>query len=191
MRATMIELTPNQARCNLLSVFDTDDAEHYGYYDELFALDFKKKEDAVYAIKKWLKPLIDEETINKPVYYRNVKEGLRRLITLNRMPASRHAMPGFDFSDGMTMDAYPEAAKNFMLWLWETLYEEPFVEADLSEYRIRVDESFVNNPNNPERWGEPEYAADEFGNPTPPQPVAIQEPAPQKAQSSWLRRLFK
>ena len=184
----MIELTPNQARCNLLSVFDTDDAEHYGYYDELFALDFKKKEDAVYAIKKWLKSDIDAEAVSKPISYTKEKEGLRRLITLNRLPASRHDMPGWG---GIPMEEFDIHAKNFMLWLWETLYEEPFVEADLSEYRIRVDESFVNNPNNPERWGEPEYAADEFGNPTPPQPVAIQEPAPQKSQSSWLRRLFK
>lgn len=187
----MIELTPDEARCHLLGMFDIDTAEHYGYYDELFALDFKKKEDAVYAIRKWLKPLIDERSTTRPFSPKREKEGLRRLITLNRMPASRHAMPGFDFSDGMTMEAYPEAAKNFMLWLWETLYEEPFVEADLSEYRIRVDESFVNNPNNPERWGEPEYAADEFGKPTPPKAVAMQEPEPQKAQGSWLRRLFK
>ena len=89
------------------------------------------------------------------------------------------------------MDEFDIHAKNFMLWLWETLYEEPFVEADLSEYRIRVDESFVNNPNNPERWGEPEYAVDEFGKPTPPKAVAMQEPEPQNPQGSWLRRLFK
>jgi len=185
----MIELTPSQARCNLLGMFDTDVAEHYRYDEELFALDFKKKEDAVYAIKKWLKPDIDAEVVNKPISYAKEKEGLRRLITLNRLPASRHDMPGWE---DCTLEEFQTIhKKNFMLWLWETLYEEPFVEANLSEYRIRVDESFVNNPNNPERWGEPEYAADEFGKPTPPQPVAVQEPAPQKTPRSWLHRLFK
>jgi hypothetical protein len=184
----MIELTPDEARCHLLGMFDIDTAEHYGYYDELFALDFKKKEDAVYAIKKWLKPLIDERSVTRPFSPKREKEGLRRLITLNRLPASRHDMPGWG---GIPMDAFDIHAKNFMLWLWETLYEEPFVEANLSEYRIRVDESFVQNPNNPERWGEPEYAVDEFTKPTTPQPVAVKEAAPQNAQGSWLHRLFR
>lgn len=184
----MIELTPDEARCHLLGMFDIDTAEHYGYYDELFALDFKKKEDAVYAIKKWLKPLIDERSVTRPFSPKREKEGLRRLITLNRLPASRHDMPGWE---DIPMDEFDIHANNFMLWLWETLYEQPFVEADLSEYRIRVDESFVQNPNNPERWGEPEYAVDEFTKPTPPQPVAVKEAAPQKAQGSWLHRLFR
>lgn len=154
----MIELTPNQVRCNLLGPFDMDDAEHFGYYDELFALDFKKKEDAVYAITKWLKPMIDDEAIKWPIFYEKEKEGLRRLITLNKMPAGRHSVPGFEFADGMTMEEYPKHTANFLRWLWETLYEEPFVPADLSQYRLRIDKPFRDNPTNPELWGnEPKY----------------------------------
>ena len=163
----MIELAMRWS-ASLLGNFDIETAEYYGYDDELWDLDFKKKEDAIYAIKKWVKPEIDDEKVRLPYRYFYAKEGLRYLITKGKSLNSRNDLPGFTgIIASSSIETYIFYEKQFYIWLWETLFEEPFTPADLSQYKIRIDKSFKDNPNNPELWGEPVYMSEEEIDKTP------------------------
>lgn len=143
---------------DMLSAFDADTAEYYGYDEELWSLDFRKKSDVIYAVNKWIRPNILRVKEKYPMIYLYAKEGLRYLFTLGETPELRNDLPSMGYPNlDMTMDEYKIALKNFMPWYWEALFDEPFVAADLSQYRVRIDKNFVDYPNNPELWGEPEY----------------------------------
>ncbi len=46
---------------------------------------------------------------------------------------------------------------NFLLILWDEWFHEPFIPANLSQYRERIDREFVEFPHMPELWGKPKY----------------------------------
>ena len=59
--------------------------------------------------------------------------------------------------DKPTIEEFDKAFNQFLLWLWDEWFHEPFTPAELSNYRTRTDFEFVNFPHVPEMWKMPKY----------------------------------
>lgn len=170
----MIDISIAHADRIMIS-FHPDFAEHYGYEEELNSLDLRNEAHALYAINKWIKPNFKQ--IKSSDYIFQVKEAMRFCITSNK-PFYSHWIPGIDNillkGSQMTLSDWEEHDRNrqnFQLLIWKELFpDDPFHEADLTQYRQRVDRNFVDFPHMPEKWGEPEYKPwdVEVGNPYAP-----------------------
>lgn len=152
----MFDINPEIIERSLESVWHSETLEHYQDDKEYYALDFSKEEDVRFAIKKWL----NNEDINscswrkseKPIY----KESLRYAITKDGYLNADVWLPGIDDIEG-DFEQFKNLYKNLLLILWDEWFHEPFVEADLSNYKVRVDNEFVRFPHMPELWKEPIY----------------------------------
>jgi hypothetical protein len=132
--------------------FHPDTAEHFGYYEEMKLLDLSNETQARQAIKKWVlvKPMTDWDESEKF----QLKEALRYCISAGVAQGS-YWRPGID--DIKNFRSAIAFLTLFDYWVWSELFSEPFVPADLSQYRQRVDSNFVQFPHKPELWGRAEY----------------------------------
>ena len=133
----------------------SDTLEHYGEDEEYYALDLSKEKDARFAIRKWLaRGWRNQE---RSIY----KESLRYLITLKGKDLSGKYLDGnYNLSgidDKPTIEEFDKAFNQFLLWLWDEWFHEPFTPAELSNYRTRTDFEFVNFPHVPEMCKMPKY----------------------------------
>jgi hypothetical protein len=150
----MIDINLHHAQL-VVDPIDQDVAEHYQYFKELNALDFKIEEEALYAIRNWLLP--DRGWSEIGTYLR--QEACRYRLT-KKQAFGGVWLPGIeggDFSD-VAMATYRIECQKFHLLLWNELFRNtPFVPADLSQYRQRVDHQFMACPDAPQDWGAPQY----------------------------------
>lgn len=137
-----------------------DTLEYYGEYDDFYSLDFTREKDIRYAINRWLS-IRWEDTLYKNL----IKENLRYMIMTYDFGSGYVWLPNIDNdleTPNIARENHAEwerLYKNFLLILWDEWFHEPFVEADLSNYRIRVDDEFVRFPHMPELWKNPIYKA--------------------------------
>ena len=148
----MIDYSP-KVIARVLDVFEDDYLEHIlskKEYEDYYDSDMTKTDIAI----KWISRLIIPQPIKTSdgdVY----KESLRQIITSNMSAGANIHLAGIDDIDDI--DAWSVEYRKFLLILWDYMFHEPFVAADLSKYRERIDEGFVNRPWMPETWGSPEY----------------------------------
>jgi len=121
-------------------------------------LDLTDKNQALYAIRKWL--TADTNADYPAVGCYQLKEACRYCLTKEIAWASVW-LPGIDGDASFKphdMGHWKREMQKFYLLLWSELFPaDPFKPADVSQYRQRVDENFANFPHMPELWGEPEY----------------------------------
>ena len=133
-----------------------DTAEHFGYQEELDALDFKVPEQAVHAIRKWLlPPALSWSSVGRI----QRKEACRYCLTKG-LSFGADWLPGIDGDANYnrhSFDLWARESPKFHFLLWHELFDETFVPAELSLYRQRVDIEFRNKPDVPDIWGAPEY----------------------------------
>lgn len=161
------------AHANLMHAFHSDAVEHYGYADEYYSLDLTDENQALYAIRKWVVTDHMRDYYLKAEY--QIKEAMRYCITTG-LCGGNYWLPGIDYligddDDEERMERWILNMRAFFLLLWKELFpNDPFHEADLTQYRQRVDWNFVHFPHVPEKWGEPEYKPwdVEVGNPYAP-----------------------
>lgn len=134
--------------------------EYFGDEQEIMALDFKVEVQALYAIRKWIIPSPPPPNWKEtPTGRYQRKEACRYLLTKN-IAFSGVWLPGIEGTDHSpeAMEIYNRESQAFHLLLWSELFPgEPYVPADLSQYRQRVDHEFAWFPDFPEKWGVPEY----------------------------------
>jgi hypothetical protein len=144
----------------VMTPFMEEVAEHYQYEADLNSLDLTRKDQAIYAIKKWLVEELDPHfTVN--IFGRfQVKEACRYCLT-KELGWANVWLPGIDGDENFkqhSMEHWKREMQKFYLLLWSELFpEDPYQPADLSQYRQRVDDNFVKFPHMPELWGEPIY----------------------------------
>ncbi|WP_373359053.1 hypothetical protein ACEN3H_08690 [Acinetobacter lactucae] len=164
----MIDVSPEHIERIIEGAWHPDTVEFYNFENEFYCLDFSKEEDARYAINKWLS--IDKwHSIESMLQH---KEDLRYCITKKKYPlgnvdlnnldgdATHVQKPNisneyWDSWDGW--DSWDKNFFNFLLILWDEWFHEPFIPANLSQYRERIDREFVEFPHMPELWRKPKY----------------------------------
>lgn len=155
----MFDVNPKIISQTLESCWRQDTLEHYQEDEEYFALDFSKEKDARYAIRKWLKQSDWSDIPRKNLY----RETLRYIITSGKGLEADIWLPGIDdeneypSTDQEDFNSWKKNYKNFLLILWDEWFHERFVPADLSQYRERIDDEFVQFPHMPELWKKPIY----------------------------------
>lgn len=167
----MIDIS--MAHADLTYAFHSDTVEHYGYADEYYSLDLTDENQALYAIRKWVVTDHMRDYYLKAEY--QIKEAMRYCITEGRYMGD-YWLSGIDGlrvddNDEERMERWILNMRAFFLLLWKELFpNDPFHEADITQYRQRVDRNFVHFPHMPETWGEPEYKPwdVEVGNPYAP-----------------------
>ena len=92
------------------------------------------------------------------------KESLRYAITKDGCLHANIFLPNID-NEFETPDEYKKDLnqwkalyKKFLLILWDEWFHEPFIPANLADYRVRTDAEFINFPHMPEMWKEAKYA---------------------------------
>jgi hypothetical protein len=156
----MIDINLSHAEA-IMNSFHIDTVEAYGYEQEFYALNLTNKEQAIYAIRKWIciRPFPDTLQ-NSPTWGYQIKEAGRYLLT-KEQPWSGAWLPGIE--GDASFKQYPiEYWKREMLKFYHLVWQEFFPDevykpADLSQYRQRVDSGFEQFPHMPELWGVPEY----------------------------------
>lgn len=143
----MFDVNPEIIERALEGVWHSETLEHYQEEDVYYSLDLSSEKDARYAINRWL--LVGWRNNEKPIY----KEGLRYAITKDGYLNADVWLPGID-DIGEDFEQFKNLYKNFLLILWDEWFHEPFVEADLSNYKVRVDNEFIRFPHMPELWKE-------------------------------------
>ena len=153
----MIDICLNHAAWPMRG-FQEDWLEYKGWDKEFYALDLTQKEQAIYAIQKWLTNEKDESWPEVGTF--QIKEACRYCLTKERAWANVW-LPGIDgdaSSKPHSMEHWKREMQRFNLLLWSELFpDDPYKPADLGQYRQRVDQNFVNFPHMPETWGTPEY----------------------------------
>ena len=153
----MIDICLNHAAWPMRG-FQEDWLEYKGWDKEFYALDLTQKEQAIYAIQKWLTNEKDESWPEVGTF--QIKEACRYCLTKERAWANIW-LPGIDgdaSSKPHSMEHWKREMQRFNLLLWSELFpDDPYKPADLGQYRQRVDQNFVNFPHMPETWGAPEY----------------------------------
>lgn len=155
----MIDISLNHASM-IMTPFEEEFAEHYRYNEELYALNFTDKEQALYAIKKWLLHNRNPHFKETESGLRQKKEACRYCLTKERAWANVW-LPGIDGDAKFkpySMEHWKREMLKFYFLLWSELFpDDPYKPADIDQYRQRVDLNFVSFPNMPETWGQPEY----------------------------------
>lgn len=158
----IIEVNTRHITDYLSRAFHPDTIDYEGFGDEYFALNMTVRNDAEYAIRKWLGTLEDVNPSLKSLY----KEDLRYLITSKIEPEINAHLPGITniHSPKLYIDWSEEekavkkkALFEFFNVLWDVWFNELFEPADISLYRVRYDENFEFFPHLPELWNEPIY----------------------------------
>lgn len=160
----MFDVNPEIIERTLESAWHSETLEHYQEDEEYYSLDFSKEEDVRFAIRKWLK-VEDKDSINwrnneKLIY----KESLRYVITKYGYLNADVWLPSIDYIpiEGIHTEIHAQEFerlyRNFLLILWDEWFNEPFIEANLSHYRVRIDREFILFPHMPELWNKPIYA---------------------------------
>lgn len=154
----MTDVNPYIVGRLLHSSWGSSALEHYQEEDDYYSLDLSNEKDARYAINRWLSGSWRNKT-EESVY----KESLRYAITKKIGLEGGPWLPNIDNAPEKpnvpreNLDEWWELYHQFLLILWDEWFHEPFVEADLSNYRVRVDNEFVWFPHMPELWKEPIY----------------------------------
>nr|WP_309597028.1 hypothetical protein [Moraxella osloensis] len=154
----MIEINPNIIAIALRNQWHSETLEHY-QEDEYYSLDFTNETDIRYAINKWLSIGWHNE-IEKNIY----KESLRYAITKDGYLDADVWLPNIDNAPETPntpredLNQWKVLYKKFLLILWDEWFHEPFVPANLRNYRVRTDFEFVNFPHVPEMWKQAQYA---------------------------------
>lgn len=135
------------------------DAEHYGYLEQLNALDFREPAQALFAIRKWLLPGSELWT---PAGRYQRREAYR-LQLMRGHCVGDCLLPGIlaCWGVGPTPPAlFSQALHKFQLLAWGELFpEEPYEPRLTANYRHRIDAGFSTFPDWPARWGPPTYKA--------------------------------
>lgn len=138
----------------------SDRAEHEGYLRELESLDYSNEDQARLAIRKWLLPAFNAWSGQTEIGRRRVRLAFR--VALSRWGFVPHG-PGFP---GIEEECPPYRSpqetyrrlRQFHLWVWDELFQEPFVPLpDMDSLLERDDVDFANAPNDPSAWGAPHY----------------------------------
>ncbi|MCE7531223.1 hypothetical protein [Acinetobacter nosocomialis] len=164
----MIDVSPEHIERIIEEAWHPDTVEFYNFENEFYRLDFSKEEDARYAINKWLS--IDKwHSIESMLQH---KEDLRYCITKKKYPLGNVDLNNLDgdathvqkpnisneyWDSWGAWDSWDKNFFNFLLILWDEWFHEPFIPANLSQYRERIDREFVEFPHMPELWGKPKY----------------------------------
>lgn len=155
----MIDISLNHAAM-IMTPLEEEFAEHYKYDAELYSLDFTIKKQALYAIRKWLLPSRNPHFKETETGQNQKKEACRYCLT-KELGWANVWLPGIDGDANFkqySMEHWKREMQKFYLLLWSDLFpDDPYQPADLSQYRQRVDQNFVNFPHMPETWGTPEY----------------------------------
>ena len=157
----MIEVNPNIIAIALRNQWHSDTLEHYQEEDEYYSLDFTNEKDVRYAIKKWLTGGLGwRNNLEESIY----KESLRYVITKDGYLDADIWLPNIDNAPETPntpredLNQWKVLYKKFLLILWDEWFHEPFVPANLRNYRVRTDFEFVNFPHVPEMWKQAQYA---------------------------------
>ena len=164
----MIDVSVEHIERMIEGAWHPDTVEYYNFEDEFYNLDFSNEKDVRYAINKWLKVGEWRSEQEKNQY----QADLKYCITKKRYPLGNVDLNNLDgdashvhkpnihnqyWDNWDNWDNWDKNFFNFLLFLWSEWFDEPFVPADLSQYRERIDRKFVTCPWMPELWGEPEY----------------------------------
>lgn len=155
----MIDINLHHAAM-VMTPFEEEVAEHYCYIDELNGLDLTREDQARYAIRKWLLHDLNLHFKDTDAGKSLRKESCRYCLT-KEIGWGNVWLPGIDGDANFkpySMEHWKREMQKFYLLLWSELFlGEPYKPAELSQYRQRVDDNFVNFPHMPELWGEPVY----------------------------------
>ncbi|MEB5477664.1 hypothetical protein [Acinetobacter pollinis] len=161
----MIDVSPQHIENLIESCWHPDVLEYYKDENEFYSLDFSNINHIEYAINKWL-GVSKWRSLEEEKQY---KEDLRYCITKKKWVLGNAFLNKIDNTlpnlrkpviDNKYWNDWDNDEKNFfllLLMLWEKWFNEPFSPADLSQYRERIDEEFVNFPHMPEFWNEAKY----------------------------------
>jgi hypothetical protein len=153
----MIDINLNHA-AQCVNGFEEDWLQYKGWHTEFYALDLTDREQALYAIRKWL--IANTNAVYPEAGRYQWKEACRYCLT-KELGWANVWLPGIDGDASFKphdMEHWKREMQKFYLLLWSELFpDDPFRPADLSQYRQRVDVNFANFPHMPELWGEPEY----------------------------------
>ena len=186
----MIDVNPGIIARTLQGAWYSETLEHYQEEEEYYSLDFTNENDIRYAIRKWL-----SGGWYNDAHEMLCKESLRYAITKDGCLHANVWLPNID-DEFETPDEYKKDLnqwkvlyKQFLLILWDEWFHEPFVPADLSQYRVRIDSEFVNFPHMPELWKSPTYEPEsvkEETNLTPLPAKNIQEEQRNRPNKSFI-----
>jgi hypothetical protein len=155
----MIDINLHHAAM-VMTPFDEEVAEHYQYEAELIALDLTDRDQALYAIRKWLLNSVNTNFKDTLTGRFQRREACRYCLT-KELGWANVWLPGIDGDVNFkqhSMEHWVREMQKFYLLLWNELFpDDPFQPADLTQYRQRVDTNFVNFPHMPELWGDPVY----------------------------------
>lgn len=163
----MIDVSSKHIESLIEGSWHPDTLEYYEQEEEFYRLDFSNEKDVSYAIKKWLS--MKWFSIQSKIQY---KEDLRYCITAKKWVLGNVFMNNLNgntsiltnpnikseyWNDWDNWDNEEKNYFNFLLILWNEWFNEPFVSAELSNYRERTDREFVEFPHMPELWKEARY----------------------------------
>lgn len=136
--------------------FFVEEAEHYGYCDELFALDLRDDQQARFAIEKWLVPQVSHWSI----VGRNLRQEAARVCIAQNIPFSGYWLPRIDDRWRSTGDLieHSENIAVFQRQIWGHLFNEPYCALPLGQFVLRVDKEFERFPDSPELWIAPKHS---------------------------------
>src|SRR4051812_21940373 len=136
----MIDINLNHA-AQCVAGFEEDWLQYKGWYTEFCALDLTDKEQALYAIRRWLTANTNADYVEVGRY--QLKEACRYCLT-KELGWGSVWLPGIDGDANFKphdMEHWKREMQKFYLLLWSELFpDDPFRPADLSQYRQRVDE---------------------------------------------------
>lgn len=145
----MIDVSLQHISKAIDGAFDSTKLEYYDDFDEFSSLNLIETQDAIYAIRKWLKGQWRSEQQRK-----QYQESLRYCLTTKKIPPYTAWLAGIDDVD---INLWEKYLFDFLHILWQEWFDEPFTPADLTNYKERIDFEFVNHPWMPEVWKEPIY----------------------------------
>lgn len=142
---------------SIMMPFEEAPAEHYGYLEQLDALDLREEAQALFAIRRWLLPGSELWTPTG----RYQRREICRFLIAGCHWVGNSPLPGIGTAWHVG-PASPEIddrhLRNFQLLLWRELFpEEPYAPNPRAIYRQRVDAGFEQFPDWPEHWGAPAY----------------------------------
>jgi len=136
--------------------FSEEEAEYYGYDQELFSLNLSDTGQAQIAIRKWLLPQVD----NWSAEGRELRREAARICISQGVAFSDFWLPGIDDRWKWTGDV-EEHSRNLSLFqrqVWESLFGESYLAYSLDRYLLRIDRGFERYPDSPALWTPPVYS---------------------------------
>lgn len=154
------EFTFRDIACILDFVTLSELAEHDQIYDILATLDFTDEAQARMALRRWLLPVYHQWTGRTAVGRARTKIALKVAMSRWGFLPYGSDLPGIDeFQAPYRSEVeYFSLKRQFFRWVWDELFHEPFMPLQNTDSLLeRSDTSFINAPNDPQRWGPPTY----------------------------------